>query len=131
MDEREGEVDSIDLFLNSFGEGSGFGVYQLIEDVMFANAADDVVPRLNLAMQSKSKPVMYWCTQIAANFPDEQLHDGLKIALEDENVDIREAAITAIEAMGGNTARSFLKARLDREEEADVKVLIQDVLSSL
>ncbi|WP_253947920.1 hypothetical protein [Paenibacillus ehimensis] len=43
----------IPLFLNSFGEGSGIGVYQHIEDVLLKYSTEEVLPYLISALKSE------------------------------------------------------------------------------
>ncbi|WP_321414144.1 hypothetical protein [uncultured Desulfobacter sp.] len=71
------DPECIPLFLNCFGQGSGYGVYQLIEDVISKHNESDVIPHLKNALQSKYSSVRYWCAQIAERFESEDLIDGL------------------------------------------------------
>ena len=84
----------VPLFLNSFGDGSGLGVYQLVEDVIKAYSASDVVPHLAVALASNCPGVRYWCAQIAAIFPTPDLIPQLAALLDDESSDTRFAAVT-------------------------------------
>ena len=119
---------AISLFLNSFGEGDGLGVYQLIEDVVRAHNIEDVIPHLNSSLVNGSNAIQYWCAQIAANFPDERLLEGLLIALDNESADTREAAIIALEGIGGESVNIALKERLSKEEDCVIRELIKDIL---
>lgn len=121
--------ESLSLFFGSFGKGGGLGIYQLIEDTILTHDPEDVVPELALALKTGTEESKYWCAQIASNFPDERLIEGLQISLECENVDIREAAVTALECIGGIKVVKLLKEQLLKENDKGVKELIEDVLA--
>ncbi|MDW6001942.1 hypothetical protein [Vibrio mangrovi] len=92
---------SIDLFLRSYGEGDGWGVYQLVEDLLYQFPHDIVVKKIKNVLEDTNIPnsVRYWVTQVAAAFNDKILIDGLNISLSSDDVDIKEAAEIAINMM--------------------------------
>lgn len=122
--------ESLTLFFGSFGKGDGLGVYQLIEDTILAHDSEDVIPELAVALKNGTDSSKYWCAQIAVNFPDERLIEGLQTALGSDNVDIREATITALECIGGSKVQKLLKEQLLLEKDKEVRELIKDVLAS-
>ncbi len=67
----------VPLFLNCFGEGSGFGIYQTIEDLVAQYDDELVIMHLNKALFSQYAGVRYWCAQIAQNYKDTSLINGL------------------------------------------------------
>ena len=89
--------DAVPLLLNSFGNGDGLGVYQLVEDAIVNVESEKVVPHLLNALSSTLSSVRYWTTQISANFDDRRLVDSLVKLLNDESVDTRLAALVSIE----------------------------------
>ncbi|WP_080488346.1 MULTISPECIES: hypothetical protein [Pseudomonas syringae group] len=93
---------SIELFLRSFGDGDGLGMYQLVEDVFYQCEKPDVVSGIQTVLEDLSIPngVRYWTTQAAAAFPDDALRNGLSLSLASSNEDIREAAELAFEIIG-------------------------------
>nr|WP_032672933.1 hypothetical protein [Pseudomonas syringae] len=93
---------SIELFLRSFGDGDGLGMYQLVEDVFYQCEKSDVVSGIQTVLEDLSIPdgVRYWTTQAAAAFPDDALRNGLSLSLASSNEDIREAAELAVEMLG-------------------------------
>lgn len=119
----------IPLFLNSFGEGSGFGVYQLIEDVLMKYSAEQVVPHLISALHSKHIGVRYWCAHIAASFPTPSLIPPLSNLLGDPDPDIRRAAITALSQIEDDRIIGIIEGVLEKEEDPDVLDLIQEALN--
>ncbi|MFB6367894.1 HEAT repeat domain-containing protein [Paenibacillus elgii] len=118
----------IPLFLNSFGEGSGFGVYQLIEDVLMKYSVEQVVPHLISALHSEHIGVRYWCSHIAASFPTPSLIPPLVHLLSDPDPDIRCAAITALSQIEDVRIIGILVGVLEKEEDPDVLDLIQEAL---
>jgi len=89
---------AIMLFLRSFGNGDGLGVYQLVEDFFYKCRKSDVVESLKIVLEDEhvSDGVRYWCTQSAAAFADESLRLGISISKKSNNEDIRDAADLAL-----------------------------------
>lgn len=89
---------AIELFLRSFGEGDGWGVYQLVEDFFYQCDDIDVKKAIKKVLEDITIPdgIRYWVTQIAVAFSDEILRNGLQISLQSKNIDIKEAADIAI-----------------------------------
>lgn len=88
------DKEAISLFLNSYGNGDGWGVYQLVEDFFYKCHRDDVVLEIQKTLENPSVTdnVRYWVTQVSAAFADAKLKKGLEISLKSKNEDIREAA---------------------------------------
>ncbi len=119
----------IPLFLNSFGEGSGFGVYQLIEDVLMKYSIEQVVPHLITALHSEHIGVRYWCAHIAASFPTPSLITPLSNLLSDPDPDIRCAAVTALSQIEDDRIIGLFKGVLEKETDSDVLEHIQEALT--
>lgn len=102
--EESPDSNAIELFLRSFGDWNGLGVYQLVENVFYNCPRVDVVAALKKVLEDDCIPesVRYWSTQIAAAFGDEDLRKGLNISLKSRSIDIREAAELAIEMLDTN-----------------------------
>lgn len=102
--ETHPESNAIELFLRSFGDGDGWGVYQLVEGVFYKCPRSDVVAALKKVLEDECIPVSvrYWSTQIAAAFADEDLRKGLNLSLNSRNIDVREATELAIEMLDKN-----------------------------
>ena len=95
------DKEAISLFLNSYGNGDGWGVYQLVEDVFYKCHFDDVVLEIKKILENPSvaDSVRYWVTQVSAAFSDAKLRKGLEISLNSENEDIRDAAQLSLDMM--------------------------------
>lgn len=93
------DKEVISLFLNSYGNGDGWGVYQLVEDVFYKCHRDDVVVEIKEILENPSiaDSVRYWVTQVSAAFSDVKLKKGLAISLKSKNEDIRDAAQLSID----------------------------------
>ncbi len=121
------DVDAIALLLNSFGEGDGFGVYQLVEDAIIVHTPEAVIPHLQQALKAAQPSVQYWCAQIASHYSDKQLLEPLAELISDENADIREAAMIALAGIDSPMVKPLLQQRLADETDVDVQQLLQDI----
>lgn len=93
------DKEAISLFLNSYGNGDGWGAYQLVEDVLYKCHRDDVIVEIKEILENPSiaDSVRYWVTQASAAFSDVKLKKGLEISLKSKNEDIRDAAQLSID----------------------------------
>lgn len=125
------DKECLPLFLNSFGEYNGMGVYQLVEDVILRFEHDEVVNYLLEALKSKYNGVKYWCAQISALFPDEKLINSLAELLNDSNEDIRMAVITSLTQIQDNKVLIILKNQLNVEKDDEIKDFLIDVIEDI
>jgi hypothetical protein len=98
---------AVPLLLGIFGDGSGYGVDQLMGEAVAAHSPGVVVPALAKCLASGTPACRLWCAQIATRVPDERLVAPLAAVL---------------------SARLALQNRLSIEPEADVRELIEEVL---
>lgn len=119
------------LFLNSFGEYGGMGVYQLVEDVILKFNHDKVVDCLLEALKSKYNGVKYWCAQICALFPDEKLINPLEELLNDLNQDIRMSVITSLSQIQDDRVTTILKNQLNVDKDNEIKEFLTNVIEDL
>jgi HEAT repeat protein len=87
-----------------------------------------VVQELQKALTSKHRSVRYWNAQMSASFPDDRLTPPLADLLEEDDFDMRYAAITALEQIGSPAAKRALTEALRREDDDELRALLQDVL---
>ncbi|QAA33814.1 HEAT repeat domain-containing protein [Clostridium manihotivorum] len=125
------DEECLPLFLNSFGEYGGMGVYQLVEDVILKFKHDKVVSCLLDALKSKFNGVKYWCAQICALFPDEKLITPLEKLLNDSSQDIRMSVITSLSQIQDEKVITILKNQLSVEEDDEVKDFLIDVIEDV
>jgi hypothetical protein len=120
---------SVPLLLQSFGEGDGHGVYQLVEDTTMAHPESVVVPALLLGLRSPFGSVRYWNAEIAANYPRLELVAPLAQILRQGSGDERLAAVVALEVIGTSEARSELQNALNLNLENEVRDAIRIAIS--
>ena len=127
----------IPLFLNSFGNGSGFGVYQVVDDVFLKHNPDQVLPHLQAALRSPHLGVRYWASQCAMDFPSPTLVPALKDLLRSngpDNLGCHYFAVAALEQVWRQCSHvpvlEVLEQALSTIPEDDVRTLIQEILLS-
>ncbi len=125
------DEECLPLLLNSFGEYNGFGVYQLVEDVILKFNHEKVVDCLLEALKSRYNGVKYWCIQICASFPDVRLIPSLKDLLYDSSEDIRISVITALSQIQDEKVILLLKDHLKNEKNETVKSFLLEVLDDV
>ncbi|SMQ80613.1 HEAT repeat-containing protein [Bacillus sp. OV166] len=122
--------ECIPLFLNVFGKGSGFGVYQFIEDVIMQFNNKEVVPHLVKSLQSDHQGVRYWSAQIASSFPDKRLIEPLSSMVIEKDSDLRWAAYMALEEIRDKSVFSILKSALQNEKEPENYEMLEDIIEN-
>ena len=122
------DPETIPLFINSFGAGGGFGVYQLIEDVLRCHPSAIVIPHLVDALKSRSGGVAYWSAEISAIFPDPRLVEPLISILNDGPEDARYPALTALEQIDDPRIVPALIEARERNADPGIEDLIADIL---
>ena len=118
----------IPLLLQSFGDGSGFGVYQLVDGVIRVFPPEIVIPDLIKALRSSNYGVRYWCAEIAADFPDDALIPELARALSDPDRDLRSAALLALEQIRGPEVENVLRDALIHETDEELRPAMRAAL---
>jgi hypothetical protein len=119
---------SVPLLLNSFGEGDGHGVYQLVEGTIVAHPETVVIPALLDGLRNPSGSVRYWNAQIAANYTRPELVAPLVEILQSGSLDERLAAVTSLEIIGTSEAKMELESALQSNFANEVKDAIREAL---
>ena len=119
----------IPLFLTSFGEGDGCGVYQLVEDVLRHFSLDTVVPHLKKGLTHGRRSIRYWNADIAANFPTIELIEPLAQLLTEDDEDIRSAAGIALGQIRDARAEGLLRNALANESKPQLVSLFKKLLN--
>lgn len=125
------DAECIPLFLNSFGEIDGLGVYQLVEDVIVNFSKKEVLPHLQQSLKSDKKGIKYWNAQIASSFPDKSLIGPLKKILNEDDSDLKFASITALASINAETVLDILEEAFNKEKDEDILEFLQEVLDDL
>jgi hypothetical protein len=121
--------EALGLLLGTFGEGSGFGVYQLIEEAAAAHEPAVVVSILADKLRNGLRSVRYWCALISANYPNDDLVPPLAAMLTGDDVELRSAVVTALSAMNSTAARAALQAWLPLETDDDLREVIEESIT--
>lgn len=121
------DPDCVRPLLNSFGNGNGHGVYQLIENVIRKLPTRIVVAELIQSMRSEHRGVRYWSVQIAALFPVNTLLPELRERLREDDFDMKYAALTALEQIGAE-AKPVIAEFLVTESDPELRSLAEGML---
>lgn len=126
----------IPLFLNSFGGKDGLGIYQMVEDVILMYDQEVVIPYILNSFNSTCEYVIYWCIQIASNFPNVDLFAPLVGFLKYEDDDIKFVTITALAQLALNDIRTedvinVLKKEIEITSDDDILEFAQEVLADI
>lgn len=123
------DVRCIPLFLHSFGEGSGFGLYQLVDEVLKPYPTETVLPHLFKALGSEIRSIQYWSADVAASFPDVSLLIPLGDLLHSSDPEIREAAVTALLNVDDPAVESIFYQALKAEHDESLRLRIADAIN--
>ncbi|MCA9279342.1 MAG: HEAT repeat domain-containing protein [Phycisphaeraceae bacterium] len=110
----------VDLFIGSFGDGDGHGVYQLVENTLAYYAPDIVVPALLRGLQSELESVRYWSAVIAAGYQDQRLLQPLLKIAGTGTFDERSAAAIALLQFKDESVQSALAEQLSDETGSEI-----------
>ncbi len=130
------DVQCVPLLLNSFGGKDGFGIYQMVEDVILLYSKNEVLPHILNSIKNPCKYVVYWCIQIASNYPDAVLYNPLIKTLKNDDEDIKLASITSLACLALNDIRKrdvieALKNEADIVSDEEIKEFIEDTLRDI
>ena len=124
------DAECIPLLLGVFGPGSGFGVYQAIEEVLLKFDPELVLPHLCRGIRSEHEGVRFWNTQFAASFPSPCLIGPLAELLSCEDFDLKYAALTALEQIRSPRVREIAQQYLTRETEPELRAIALEIVQS-
>lgn len=120
----------IPLFLTSFGAGDGFGVYQLVEDVVRPFSRETVVPYLQHGLAHPQRSIRYWNAEIAAHFPSPALLELLGKLLTEDDADMRSAAAIALGQIEDARVEALLQHAFANERKTQLAMLLHKLLSN-
>lgn len=121
------DPDAVPLLLNAFGDGSGFGVYQLVEDAICPLPPEVVIPQLISALQSPRPWMRYWVAQVASNFPHPSLVPVLAPMLLSADDDCRAAAATALSFIATPETSALLREAATRTQDPFLQEIVDDL----
>jgi hypothetical protein len=120
------------LLLNSFGDGNGFGVYQLVDDVLRGHPRTVVTAALRSAIGSPQASVRGWALQFAADFADRSMLSEFVRVLERSRVSDERfwAAVALKQVVSSSDSDLALVHRLaSTETDKDVRTHLLQALS--
>lgn len=127
--------EAIPLFLNSFGDGDGYGVYQLVEDTLFSFSDDIIVPYLIEALASEHLSVRCWCAEISRYFPDERLIPGLVKLLNSNhdhyNLGPKDRALMGLSFIVSDQVVQIVEQFIETETNKSTKDFAEEILHDL
>ena len=119
--------EAVPLLLGAIGDGSGFGVYQLIEDAIRPLPSSAVLPHVIVALQSTRAAARSWAAEIASSFPDPCLIPFLTPMLFSPDEDCRASAATALRFIPSQEVPTLLREAYARTRDP----VLQEVLDEL
>lgn len=127
------DPECIPLMLNAFGDGSGFGVYQVCDDVFRHFDQSQLTPHLSDALQSPHISVRNWAAEFAVQFGADELVGPL-IRYLDSPIDA-EGHFFALSALGfiwresqNHEVLRYFVSRKQMETNSDLIVILNEVL---
>lgn len=121
----------IKLLLNSFGYINGFGVYQLIEDVITQFSEEEVINILSDALSSDFYSVRYWNVQIAGNFPSVELLTDLEKILCEKDFDIKYLTLSTLAVFNFLETKNVINRFIERESDIELLQYAKEILLDL
>jgi hypothetical protein len=125
------DIACVRPFLQSFGDGDGLGVYQLVGDVLRRLPRQEVIEGIEESLMSGHRSVRYWNAQLAAEFPSPRLVTRLLGLLKEDDHDLKYAALTAIEQSADASAVPDLEGFLRAEQNDELRTLAREVADRL
>ena len=122
------DLEAVPLLLNSFGQGTGHGVYQLVGNALRTLPSEKIIPYLRSAIRSEHPSVRSWCAEIAAEFPSAELIPALSMLLEDDDEDARSASVFALEFIDDPQVDKILTGMLKTSDDSDLCEQITEAL---
>lgn len=130
--EANPDPECVSLFIGSFGDGLGFGVYQLVERTLARHPQDIVISAINNGLQSRFPGVQYWSANLAVAFPDDCFLCPLLANLKSGNPNTKSMALGALASLATNLrserARNAVLEFFDHETDEDLKSIAADVV---
>lgn len=125
------DVTCVRPFLGAFGDGDGLGVYQLAGGVLRSHPRTEVDQALAEALVSPHRSVRYWNAQLAAEFPSSGLVPLLLRLLDEDDRDIKYAALTALEQSSDASVVQELERFASTERDDELRALACEIVDGL
>jgi hypothetical protein len=122
------------LFLNSFGGSDGLCVYQMVETALYALDYDFVVQALRQQLDKGDAlplSVLYWNVNLCTPFVDVTLREPLARLIAHADVDVREAAVSALSLINDDSSRAILTKHLFVETDESAIAFLLEMLAEM
>lgn len=96
---REPSLVLLKKYMQSFGNGDGFGVYQLSDDALRSHLPHEAVSAILNGLKSDVYPVVKWCMHFTAEFPSQEYRPHLHSGLTSADVDMRTWAAMGLSSI--------------------------------
>ena len=130
--EKHPDDSAIPLFLGLMGligEGSGFGHYQIFDEVLRAHTEAVVVDALRECLRSSSASRRYWCVEYCAGGYATHLLGDLEVFLDDRDEGTRFQAIQSIQTAQNGEALAMLERARGRAVDDETRSRIDDSIA--
>lgn len=125
------DTRAVKLLLRSFGDGDGFGVYQLVDETLRAYPRDVVILGLAESLRSDVPSVRAWSMEMALDYPDERLIPQAIENLQSMDRDTRAFAAYFLGRVAAHPAAHLaLVKALDSEADEETRTAIEEALGS-
>jgi hypothetical protein len=122
--EAHPDPEAASLLLGSLGNGTGFGVYQLVPDALHAQDRETVVQALIEALKAGPPSVRTWSMEFALEYPDPHLDRHAIAMLESPLRDDRYWAAAYLIERGSKVPASLIDvARRGETDDELVEIL--------
>ena len=122
--EVDPKPEGLRLILTALGRGSGFGVYQLLDDTLRAYDRGAVVDVLAELLDAAPDDRSGWYMDFALDYPDERLVGPVIAALERGDRDTRYFAASYLVDNVRSVPRALEAVRAARAREADPEIAL-------
>lgn len=126
----------IPLFLNSFGGKDGYGVYQMVDEVICMYDKEIVIPYIMKAIQIDDVNIQYHAIEFAADFPDKRLYPLLSKSLNNADEDVVMASVIALAQLALNNVYydevfNDLLEKYESLTDIDLREFVWEVLEDI
>jgi hypothetical protein len=120
------------LILNSFGDGDGFGTYQLVDDVLRSLPRDRVIEALRESLRSPHTSVRSWSMDMALDYVDDSLVAPALELLTSGSVDERIPAASFLALFDAHDPATIerLEHAAGRDSDEHVRQFLGDWLET-
>ena len=114
----------IPLFLNSFAEWENLLIYESVQSVLRRFTPEEVLPHLQVGLQSQNPTIRFWCADTARYFPDVSLLPFVEALLAEEVLTLRMAGVALLERIPSEKSRDLAGRALEKEKDEETRKVL-------